>query len=221
MDLIRDLDFKFRFPPIRHPSDPFPPSESGEEPIRVPQPTSYNTRPRARQLSAMMIDGAMVLKLLHQSHAGGIEALLKSKKHAEPQQIGHCEYENRDVKYSYKDEICDRNKWQVIAKDHVPLCVGRPWGGVRETVLAAAKYGCGLQGFSPSETVETIWTYCAERIQSIWRGKKSRKVRKQSNAHIIKLYVCLRTLNYENECWLLNWLLKFNILHHATQPHSI
>ena len=30
------------------------------------------------------------------------------------------------------------------------------------------------------------------------------------------LYVCLCTLNYENECWLLYWLLKFNISHHAT-----
>ena len=26
-----------------------------------------------------------------------------------------------------------------------------------------------------NQAVETFWTYCAERIQSVWRGKKSRK----------------------------------------------
>ena len=76
-----------------------------------------------------------------------------------------------------KDEDDGHQHTGMAAKtslgDHVPLCAGRPWGGIKEVVLAAAKYGSGLQGLSPNEAVETFWTYCAERIQSVWRGKRA------------------------------------------------
>lgn len=54
---------------------------------------------------------------------------------------------------------------------HVPLAAGLPYGGIKESVLAAATYGAGLQGLSPLEAVETLWIYCAERIQSSYRGQ--------------------------------------------------
>ena len=169
--LLRDLKHKLQYPPIR--STPFPAEKGDAAPVEAPQPTNYNTRPRARQLSALMVDGAMVLDLLNDPEGGGLGALLKTKK------VKEIDSGGGEGKKDGHDGDEGHQHTGMAAKtslgDHVSLCAGRPWGGIKEVVLAAAKYGSGLQGLSPNEAVETFWTYCAERIQSVWRGKKSRK----------------------------------------------
>jgi len=150
--LVAELTRKLDFPPTKTHHKP----KDGRGPtVVVPTPHAYNTRARVKQLSALLKDGGMVLELLL-GEGGGLGSIMNCKK----------------AQLSQSNNALGSAGLSGL---HIPLAAGRPYGGIKECVLTAAKYGSGLQGLSPAECVETLWQYCAERIQSCHRGLLPRR----------------------------------------------
>lgn len=97
--LVVELTRKFMYPPTCEKHKP----KDGRGPtVVVGKIHAYNTRPRAKQLRALMLDGGTVLNLMHS--AGGLGEVLNTKTHITAADGGA----------------------------HVPLSAGRPHGGVKE-----------------------------------------------------------------------------------------
>jgi hypothetical protein len=97
--LVVELTRKFMYPPICEKHKP----KDGRGPVVVVGKIhAYNTRTRSKQLRALMLDGGMVLSLMHS--AGGLGEVLNTKTHLTEADGGV----------------------------HVPLTAGRPHGGVKE-----------------------------------------------------------------------------------------
>lgn len=100
--LVIELTRKFMYPPICEKHKP----KDGRGPMIIMSKIHpYITRTRAKQLRALLLDGGMVMSLMHS--AGGLGEVLNTKTHL----------------------------IEADGGIHVPLTAGRPHGGVAEVCL--------------------------------------------------------------------------------------